>query len=284
MTRYIRPETLDAAVTALAEAGPDAKLLAGGLAVGIFLRNGLITPETLIDIRELPELSQILVTESGTLEIGTAVTHRQIELSVQVQQHSAVISEMERVVGSVQVRNNGTIGGNICHSDSAEDPPPVLISLDASIVLRSVRGEREVSLEEFFTGYLESVLQPDEVAVAVRVPPLAPGTGCTYIKLAKRAAVDFPIVGAAAAVTIDGGRVSAARVVLPAVAATPWVCRSTGMLIGQIPTDDLLAEFGRSVSEEVHPTGDTAASGTYKKHAAGVVAKRAVAEAAKRAR
>lgn len=168
---YLRPGSAKEALQMLSEHQDDCKIICGGQSLLIVMRQGLVTPEYVIDLKGLDELSYIKYDDKEGLKLGATTTHRLIEKSALIKEKYPVLVEMEEKLASIQVRNWGTIGGNLAHADASGDPAPVLTSLGASVKVASVRGERIIPLDEFYTDLFETAMEHDEIIVEVIVPP-----------------------------------------------------------------------------------------------------------------
>ena len=203
---YQRASSIDDALARLAGA-TGAKLLAGGHSLVPLMKLRLSEPALLVDIARIPELGGIRE-QGGAIEIGAAVTHREIAASALLRERCPVLAETAAEIGDAQVRNRGTLGGSLAHADPASDYPATMLALDAELLLRSASGSRTVKASGFFQGLFTVDLQPDELIVAVRV---APATVAAYAKLRQRAS-HFAIVGVAAALEVTQGTIRSARV------------------------------------------------------------------------
>jgi carbon-monoxide dehydrogenase medium subunit len=270
-------ETLDQALEALERHGDDAHLIAGGTSLMVLMNLGLFQPTQLISLRRLRDLHGIRRTPEGGLSIGPLTTHRQLEVSPEVRAHCAALSETFGHVATIRIRNQGTLGGNLAHADPAQDPPPMLIALDAEVVLTSKAGQRTVPLADFFTGYLTSVLQPAEIVTEIHVPPLASGSRSTYVKFLPRTADDYATVSVAATLRMSDGRCEDLRVALGSVAPVPLRARNVeDALRGQQLTDAAIAEAAALVLDLVDPPDDARGSADYKRRMARVWTERAL--------
>src|SRR5262245_17129711 len=280
---YFEPADIDEALAALARYGEEAKVIAGGTGLVNLLKQRLVQPAYLVGLRRLSDLNKL--TYDGALRIGALCTQRAIETSALVQDHLPLLAETCRQVATVRIRTMATIGGALAHADPNQDTPPALMALDSRLRLRSPQRTREVSLSEFFTGYYETVLAPDELITEVSIPPLPAGSGTAFIKFLPQTHDDYATVAVAARVTLDGDRITEARVALGAAAAIPL--RATVVeeaLRGQVPTPTVLREAATLVADAVDPTADFRGSATYKRDMAVVFVQRALAQAAARAR
>jgi carbon-monoxide dehydrogenase medium subunit len=281
---YLKPDTLKEALALLSEHQGECKVIGGGQSLLILMRQGLVTPAYLIDIKHLDELNSITFDEKDGLKIGATTTHRTIENSETVRAHFPVLVEMEQNVASIQTRNWGTIGGNLAHADPAGDPGPVLMALDASFKVASTKGGRTICADAFFLDYFETALQEDELLLEVRVPVQQPRSGAAYEKftIIKN---DLSIASVAASITVDGiGRCTKAGIALGAVAPTPRrAIQAEKDLLGHTLSAELLNHVGERASEEAKPIGDIHASEDFRRHLVKVLTARMVAKAWKQA-
>src|SRR5262245_61057479 len=179
---YLAPESVEEALAMLAEHGEGAKPIAGGQSLLILLRWGLAAPTYLIGLKRIPELTRLTATAEGGLTIGAMVTQRTLESSPLVRTSFPALAEAAGAVASPPVRQQATIGGNLCHADPAADPPAALIALGAEVEIAYRGGRRRLPVSELFRGFLETAVGPDELMVAVHIPPAAPRSGASYLK------------------------------------------------------------------------------------------------------
>lgn len=284
--KYFAPKTVRQTLSLLSRHKDEARVIAGGQSLLILMKDRLISPAYLIDIKAIPALNYIKYDKSEGLRIGALTSHRSIEFSPLVQQRFAVLSEMERSLASIQTRNWGTIGGNLCQADPAGDPAPVLIALDSVLALRSLKRVRTVAVEDFFTGYLETVLEPDEMVTEIQVPNPLPRTGTAYSKISLQDG-DFALVSAAVSITLGARNNTCqnARIALGAAGPVPIrAVKAERVLVGKEITDSLLEKAGQVASEEIEPRADVHATEEYRKDVAKVLVKRVGLEALNRAR
>jgi carbon-monoxide dehydrogenase medium subunit len=281
---YFAPKTVKEAVSLLSQY-KDAKIIAGGQSLLVVLKQRLVTPEYLIDIKGIAALDYINYDEGKGLRIGALTPHRAIEKSPVIQKNFPVLSEMESNVATIQTRNWGTIGGNICHGDPAGDPAPVFIALKAKLKLASLGGERIIDMEEFSKDYLEVALEPGEMLSEIQVPTPAPHTGMAHDKLMVMKG-DMGIIGAAVSITLNsGGKCEDARIALSNAASIPLRARKAEkILIGKVLNDTLLAEAGEVASAEVDPPADVHGSAEYRREMVKVFVRRAATKAQERAK
>jgi carbon-monoxide dehydrogenase medium subunit len=284
---YHRAGSLGEAVELLKQssaADKSAKVLAGGHSLLPMMKLRLARPGTLIDIGRLDELKQI-ERQGDNLHVGSLVTHHQVATSKTVREHCAVLAEAAGVIGDPQVRNVGTVGGNIAHADPASDLPGVFVALGATVHLLGPDGERQVPAKDFFVGLLTTDLHPDEVLVKVEVPGLEPGTGSAYLKF-EHPASGYAVVGAAAVMTLEGsGKCRSAALGFNGVAATPVHATAvTEALVGREPDDDALDDAVSRNLSVADPLGDSFASGEFRVHLAKTYGRRALVAARDRTR
>jgi carbon-monoxide dehydrogenase medium subunit len=283
---YFAPKTVEEALSLLSQHKEEAKIIAGGQSMLVIMRQGLLAPEYVVDIKGISALDYMTYDQGQGLKIGALTTHQAIEKSPVIQRQFSVLSEMERNLATIQTRNWGTIGGNLCHGDPAGDPAPVLIALDAKLKLKSLSGERMVAMEGFSKDMLEVDLEPDEMLIEIQVPTPRPHTGVAHEKLMVMQG-DAGIVGAAVSMTLKpGDRVCEdARVVVSNAASVPLrVKEAEKRLIGKVIDDHLLTEAGEIASAEADPPSDVHASSEYRKEMVKVFVKRVALKALERAK
>jgi len=281
---YLLPRSLDEALGLLAQHGEEAKILAGGQSLVPLLNFRLIRPTYLVDVNEIPGLDGIRV-DDGRLVIGAMTRQRAAETSAVVRERSPLLAEAMPQIGHVQIRNRGTVGGSLAHADPAGELPAVVAALDGELVLKSRRGERRLTPEQFFVGYLTTATEPDELLVEARVAITPPRTGTAFMEVSRRHG-DFALVGVAATVTVDAGGVcTTCAIALTGVGPTPVVARDAARaLVGVKPTAEAYDDVGRRVAAALRPDSDLHASAEYRKHLGGVLTRRALARAVQRVR
>ena len=283
---YFRAKTVEEACSLLSQYKGEAKLLAGGQSLLTLMRMKLISPSYLIDIKGISDLDYITFDEKEGLRLGALTTHRAIEHSPLLKEKFPVLPEMERVVASVQTRNWGTIGGNLCHADPIGDPAPPLIALNAKVKVVSSRGEKTIALEDFFLDFFETVLEDDETLTEIQVPTLPPDTGVAYKKFSIVEA-GIKIAATAVLITLEPGNgvCKDARIVLSAVAPVPMRAVKAGEILkGKSIDDNLIAEAAQMAAAEARPTSDMHASDEYRRELVKVLVGRATREALERAK
>jgi carbon-monoxide dehydrogenase medium subunit len=283
---YFAPKTVKEALTLLSRYKDESKVIAGGQSLLILMRQGLVTPKYLINIKGISSLDYISSDKKEGLRIGSLTPHRAIETSPVTRNGFSVLAEMEHKLAAVQTRNRGTIGGNLCHSDPAGDAAPVLIALNAKLKMMSPRGERTIAIEDFPTDYFETALEPDELLTEIQVPIPPPHTGTAYAKFSTREG-DMAIVGVAVSITLGSknGTCKDARIVLGAVSPVPMRAKGAEkVLTGKEIKKELLEEAARAASEESKPSSDVHASEEYRRELVKVMVKRVVGEALDKAK
>jgi carbon-monoxide dehydrogenase medium subunit len=262
---YERPSTVDEVLGLLAQHGDDAKVLAGGHSLLPLMKLRLATPSVLVDIGRLRDLSYIRV-EEGTVAIGALTRHTEVEHSAVLATEVPLLPHVAHLVGDPQVRHRGTIGGSLVHGDPASDLPAALLALDAVAVVRGRSGQREIAATDFFTGFLETAMSPDEMVVELRVPRTG-SAGWGYEKFTRRAN-DWGIVAVAA---VDG------KVALANMAPTPIRATATEQaLAGGASVEDAAAQ----AADGTAPVADMHADQDFRRHLARLFTRRALTTAA----
>jgi carbon-monoxide dehydrogenase medium subunit len=271
---YVRPSSVDEAVAALAEAGEDAKLLAGGQSLLPLLRLRLAYPDVLIDLDRIAELREIR-DEGDALVIGAMATHYQVIHDRLVREHAPLIPLAAATVADPAVRHRGTFGGALAHADPAGDLPAVALALNAVFLTH----RREIPAAEFFEDYLTSALEPDELLTGIRVPKLGAGWGFHYEKF-HRTAQAWAIVGVACAVQRTNGAIQDVRVALTNMGPTPVRAVSVeNALTGDTASASAFRAASAGATEGTNPSSDLHGSAEYRLHLAQVLTARALTAA-----
>lgn len=281
---YHDPRTVDEAVALLKQYDGEAKVLAGGQSLVPLLNMRLARPAALVDINRVAGLDYIHE-ENGALVIGAMTRQRTLEQSDEVRRGNPLLHAAVASIGHPQIRNRGTIGGSLAHADPAAELPAAVLALGGELVAAGPSGRRIVAAADFFVTFLTTALEPDEVLVELRVPPLAVQTGWGFQEFARRHG-DFALAGVALSLTLDGGSsCSDARIALFGVGSTPVrATHAEVALRGEKPSPALFERAGDDVRDELEePLSDIHASADYRRHVAGVLTSRALAEAAARA-
>jgi carbon-monoxide dehydrogenase medium subunit len=283
---YFTPKTIEEALKLLSqyEEG-ECKVIAGGQSLIILMRQRLLMPKYLIDIKGLSDLDYIKLDDKQGLKIGALATHRSIEKSPIIQNGFSVLAEMEQNISSVETRNWGTIGGNVSHGDPGGDPVPVLIALNAKLKMISLSGERTVDAEDFTFDYFETALRHDELLAEIQIPRIPPNTGVKFTKYSQIAG-DYATASVAVLITLDKNEIcDNVRIALGSVGIAPMRAKKAEEILkGKKISDDLLAEAGQIASEEASPTTDAEVSEEYKRDLVKVLVKRVGSEALARAK
>ena len=275
---YRTPKNLKGVQQELKQFGADAKLIAGGTALVIMMRQRLVRPSCLISLRSVRGLSGIAQKDGG-LRIGGLTTHREVERSALVRRQIPLLAETYRHVATIRVRNMATVGGGLAHADPNQDPPPTLIALGATVKASSIHGSRVIPLDGFFTDYYETVLKPDEIITEIFVPRLPPNSGGAFLKFLPRTADDYATVSAAAVVTLDRAKrvFTDVRIALGSVGTTAIRAREAeAVLRGQPVKAEALREAAEKAKQVVDPVSDFRGSAAYKREMAGVFVRRAL--------
>jgi carbon-monoxide dehydrogenase medium subunit len=278
---YRTPKNLKEVNATLKEFGTDAKLIAGGTALVIMMRQRLVRPGCLVSLRSLRGFNGIEAQDGG-LRIGGLATHRDVESSALVRRRLPMLAETYHHVATLRVRNMATVGGGLAHADPNQDPPPALIALGATVKAMSSDGSRVIPLDTFFTDYYETVLQPNEMITEVFVPRLAANSGGAYLKFLPRTADDYATVSAAAVLTLDKTKKNVAdvRIALGSVGTTPIrASAAEAVLRGQPLKAEAFAEAGEKAKEAADPVSDFRGSAAYKKEMVAVFVRRALEKA-----
>ncbi|MEO8503914.1 MAG: xanthine dehydrogenase family protein subunit M [Acidobacteriota bacterium] len=280
---YLAPDSLPAALAALAARGWDAKLLAGGQSLIPVMNFRLAQPAVLIDLNRVAGLSGVERVGSE-LRIGAMTRQRTLEEDPLIERHAPLLHEAVPFIAHPQIRNRGTIGGSLAHADPAAELPALAVALDARLRLQSVRGERWVAAADFFLGLFSTVLEQDEMLTEIAIPTAQAGSGWAFVEVARRHG-DYAQLGVAARITLDDqGRCSSARMVFLSAGEKPIDAKAAAALAGASLGEEVFDAVGAAARDEINPTGDIHASAAFKKHLAQVLTRRALRLAAERAR
>jgi len=278
---YLAPKTMDEALSLLSQHKGKAKVIAGGTdLVPKMKRREIKASEYIIDLKCIPNLNYIRYDESSGLTLGALTTIHAVEASPIIQEKFSVLFQAAESIGSTQVRNRGTIAGNICNAVPSADTAPALLTTQAKLKLVSQKGERTVNIEDFFTGPNETVLSDGEILQEIQVPNLPPNSKGRYLKLAPRRSMDLAIVGVAVVVVPEDGICKDIRIALGAVAPTPIrVKKAEDTLKGQGFNDEVIERAAQIAAEESHPIDDHRASAEYRRDMVKVLTRRAINQA-----
>jgi carbon-monoxide dehydrogenase medium subunit len=279
---YHAPTSLDEATSLLQQFGDEARPVAGGTDLVLMMTDRVVTPRHVVDVKRIPELTAFHWDGENGLTIGAAVPFRALETSSDVRRDYPGLAEAASEVGSWQIRNLGTPGGNLCTASPSAEIAPILYALDAQVRIAGPRGIRRLPVQQFITGVRRTVLQEDELLVDIHVPPPGQRAASHYIKLKERQKMDIAFVGVAAAIDLEAGDgvIRDARIALGAVAPTPIrASRAEQALRGERLTDQVVEEAGRLAAEAARPITDVRASAEYRKEMVNVLTQRTVRHA-----
>jgi aerobic carbon-monoxide dehydrogenase medium subunit len=278
------PGSVDECLQILAKRGPDTKVVAGGTDLLPQLKNGVLKPGWVVDLSAVAELRSISDASDGGLRIGASVTARELELDARVRSRFPALAESAAMVGSVQVRNLATLGGNLCNAAPSADMAPPLLALDAEAVIAGPSGQRRVSMASFFLGVRRTVLAPGELLLEIVVPAQGAHSGGNYLRHTPRRELDIAVVGVASQVTLTGGNCTTARIALAAVAPVPL--RATDaeqVLVGQPLTPQQIERAAELASGAARPIDDHRGSIEFRNHLVRVLTRRTLTTALQRA-
>jgi carbon-monoxide dehydrogenase medium subunit len=304
---YLKPKTLDEALALLNQHKKKAALIAGGTDVIVMIKQKTMIPDVLISLQGIPGLDQIQY--DGSLKIGAMVTHRALEKSEFIRKEFSALADAVDVLGSIQIRNMATIGGNICTAAPSADTAPPLLVLGAHLKLKSTQSERTIPIEQFFTGPGETVLQEGEILMEISIPKPLPNTGSAYWKHQRRQALDLPILGVAILISLDKSTVTCTdilcknspistvlhslegdevvckeiRIALGVAAPTPMrAVNAEKLLRGQKISDELLDQAAETASREAQPRDSIRGEAWYRREMIKVLVKRMVMKSIER--
>lgn len=296
---YYKPKTLEEALNLLAQYGEKAKLIAGGTDVIVMIKQKTMSPDVLISLQGVPGLDQIKY--NGSLSIGPMVTHRMIEKSELIKKDFSALADAVSWLGSIQIRNVATIGGNICTAAPSADTSTPLLVLGTQVKIKSLKEERAVPLEEFFKASGETVLKTGELVKELIIPKPLPNTGSAYYKLQRRLALDLPILGVSVLLSLDKNKVTCTdmlcttspisailhkmeednlvcqevRIALGVAAPTPIrAVKAESLLRGKTLSDELLEEAAETAAKEAQPRDSIRGEAWYRRDMIKVLVKR----------
>ena len=279
---YIVADSVDMAVASLAQAGGDAKIIAGGQSLVPMLNFRLLRPSVLVDINRIPDLAYVRE-DGNVVRIGALTRHHQLETSPVIAAHFPVLSEAMAHVAHLAIRNRGTIGGSLSHADPAAELPMMAMLLDAEVRIVSSAATRTVAARDFFRDALTVDLVEDEMVTEIALPKLPPNTGGGFEEVARRSG-DFALAAVAATLTLSDGKIAQARIAMTGVAPTARrVAEAEKLLIGQRLDAGVGSDIIEAVRAAAEPPTDLHASADYRRHLVGVLAGRALAAAWSRA-
>src|ERR1051326_8612380 len=280
---YVVAESIEAAVAALAAAGGEAKILAGGQSLVPMLNFRLLRPSVLVDINRISNLA-FIEERANAIVVGALTRHHRLETSPVIARYLPMVTEAMRHVAHLAIRNRGTIGGSLSHADPAAELPMLALLLNGTVHVISPNGEGTIAARDFFLGPLTVDLSPDEMVTRIALPNLPPTTGWGFTEVARRSG-DFALAGVAATLTLRDGSIAEARVAMIGVDETAKrASEAEALLAGRTLTPDLIETAVAAVRAGVNPPTDLHASSDYRRHLIGVLAGRALTDAWRRAR
>src|SRR5262245_11152447 len=277
--QLLQPTTVDEASGALRDFAERGKIYAGGAELLLLMRHGLLQSEILVDVKKIERLHRI-ARDDGILSVGACVSHHTLELNPLVREHAPSFADAESQVANVRVRNQGTLGGNLCFNDPHSDPGTVLLIHNSTVTLGSQRGERKLPLKDFFLDVYETALEPDEVMLDVQIPALPSGMMSAYLRLHR---FQRPTLGVAAAIRMNGGTIAESRLAVgcigPKCQRLPELeTRIHGTQLGEAKR--IVAEEKNYLRESLQPVDDLLGSADYKLYMTGVLLGDALEQAA----
>jgi len=282
---YEAPSTLAEALKIMKAHGDKARPICGGTDLLIQMRAGVRQPDFVVDIKRVKEMRELKFNAKSGLRLGAAVPCIDVAENPEMQRHYPGLTEAAHLIGSLQIQNRASVGGNLCNGSPAADTTPALIALRARARIAGPRSEREVPVEEFVVSPGRTVLKPGELLVQLLIPAPAPHSSDAYLRFIPRNEMDIAVVGVGVSVTLSGDTVKAARIGLGAVAATPLLAdKASESLIGKKLDENALAAAARLASEKASPIDDMRGTAEYRNHVTGVLTRRALMIAAERAR
>ncbi len=280
--KFLAPTSLAEACALLRQHQGKIRIKAGGTDMIVRLSHRAVRPDYLMTLKKIPGLDEISWDPEQGLTIGALARLREVEVSPVIREHAPMLARAAHATATVQIRNMGTVMGNLCNASPSADNIPTLVAMNGRIVAYSERGEREIPLDDFFLGPGRTALESDEIAIAIRVPVPAPKTGVSYQKISQRSKVDIAAVNIGALVTLDeAGNCATVRVSMGAVGPTPLrATQAEEYLRGRPASEENLAEAGRLAAADAAPISDVRASREYRKLMVEILSKRALEEAA----
>jgi len=279
---YDAPSTLEEAIGLLKQHGDGAKILAGGHSLIPMMKLRFASPERVIDINGVPGLSYIKE-DGGVLKIGAMTRESEVEHSDLLKKKFPIFGDVSKLIADPQVRNMGTIGGNLAHGDAANDHPALMLALRATVIATGQGGKRPIPIDEFFLGLFATALQQDEILTEIQIPVPAKGTGSAYHKLERKVG-DYATAGAAVQLTInDKGICTDIGIGLTNVSATPMrASRSEQLILNNQVTEENISAAAQLAAEDCSPSADLRGSEEYKRAMVAVLVKRMIRKAVER--
>jgi CO/xanthine dehydrogenase FAD-binding subunit len=281
---YLAPKTLESALNLFMEQGAGAHLMAGGTDVTVKMIHGRLKPKSIVSLNEIEGLDYIRFDTNAGLTIGATARLAQVASHPDILNFYPALAHAVLSMANVEVRNMGTVAGNLCNAAPSADCAPPLMTMGAEVTLAGVKGERKLSLFEFFRGPGITAMERGEIMTSIHVPPPAPKSGASYLRISGRCGVDIAAVGVGVTAVFNGRACKEANVVLGAVAAVPLRAQKTEeILSGREWDEDLISKAGDQAAEEARPISDMRASADWRKRMVAVLTRRALEEARERA-
>ncbi len=279
---FYQPATLQEASQLLKDNGPGGRFLAGGTDLVIAMKEKGLLPKYIVDLKRVPGLAGIRENSDGSIAIGALTTLYTIETSALIKKKYPFLAQSAAEVGSIQIRNRATIGGNLSNASPSADTSPALVALGVSATIASASGERKIPVEEFFKGPGQSVMNAEEILTEITIPKTAANLVGEYIKFSPREMMDLAYVGVATVYNLaNDKKCTGVRIVLGAVAPTPIRAKGAeAALEGQVLTEALAEKVGQLAAEEAKPISDVRSSADYRRAMVGTMTKRALLNAA----
>lgn len=283
---YRAPTTVDEAVQLLAHNGVRARALAGGTDLLVQLRAGRFDLDLVVDVKRIPQLSEIRIDDEGGLTIGAAVPCYRVYSDPLAQKLYPGIVDSIKIIGGTGIQGRATIGGNLCNSSPSADSVPSLIVHNAIAQIAGPNGERQAPVESFATGPGRNILEKGEILVSVKIPSPPDGFGASYLRFIPRNEMDIAVVGVGSALWLGAdGKIANARIALGAVGPTPiYAEEASQSLVGQEPTEEAFQKAGQIARQASRPIDDVRGSAAQRRHLVGVLTRRTLTRALERAR
>lgn len=281
---YIAPTSVDQAVAALVEGGRDTRVMAGGTDLIVKIRHRMLFPKCIVNLKRIAGLDAITADKKNGLTIGATALLADVAAHKGIRRHYPTVAEAAGATANVQIRNMGTVVGNLCNASPSADNAPTLMAMAATVDIAGPTGSRSMPLDQFFQGPGITALKTGEIVTAIRVPPPVAGSGTAYHSLSQRGKLDCSAVGVGTMVVLKGDHCTNARIIVGACAPVPMRTQAAEkMLIGKRITDTLIRRAAQKASEETSPITDVRASAPYRWKMVSVLTIRALTDARKMA-
>ena len=281
---YIAPTSVDQAVAALVEGGRDTRVMAGGTDLIVKIRHRMLFPTCIVNLKRIAGLDAITADKKNGLTIGATALLADVAAHKGIRRHYPTVAEAAGATANVQIRNMGTVVGNLCNASPSADNAPTLMAMAATVDIAGPTGSRSMPLDQFFQGPGITALKTGEIVTAIRVPPPVAGSGTAYHSLSQRGKLDCSAVGVGTMVVLKGDHCTNARIIVGACAPVPMRTQAAEkMLIGKRITDTLVRRAAQKASEETSPITDVRASAPYRSKMVSVLTIRALTDARKMA-